>query len=103
MLILDKSLGIVHEIVMPAASSSVAIPRTESLSDRDTSTVGNISSDNSTTTLSSVKPAKMTPNDKDKIKMVYYELDPNEMWALSTGTVVEKRVQEFFLTCSYEQ
>jgi hypothetical protein len=45
----------------------------------------------------------LSSNDKENIKKMYQELDPNKTWRLSTGTIVEKKMEELALACNYEQ
>lgn len=41
--------------------------------------------------------------DKDYIKKSYEDLNETSMWKLFSGVVVEKKMEEFALACSFEQ
>lgn len=41
------------------------------------------------------KQIKLLPEDKEKLE--------KKMWKLSTGTIVEKKMEEFAKSCTYEQ
>lgn len=49
------------------------------------------------------KQALLTPDDKLAIEEVYKNLDTLKMWRLSSGTIVEKEMERFALTCIFEQ
>ncbi|RCH92754.1 hypothetical protein CU098_009368, partial [Rhizopus stolonifer] len=101
-------LGIVRDTPELAANYS-AITATysrESRSNTDTTSLNSISSltdsSASTSSIYSTKQVKLTLVDKENIRRMYQELDPDKMWKLSTGTVVEKKMEEFALSCCYE-
>ncbi|CAO3678654.1 unnamed protein product [Rhizopus stolonifer] len=101
---------IVHDTtIQPAASYSSDIETrgrepsttTDITSRNEISTLKNAIS--STTTSSySIKRSKLTSNDKENIKKIYQDLDPSKTWRLSTGTVVENKMEELALACNYE-
>lgn len=45
---------------------------------------------------------KLTPEDKNRIARRFQGLDEKSMWKLSTGTIVEKKMEELALICEYE-
>jgi hypothetical protein len=107
MILYDKKLGIVHDTTIQlAASYSLDIE----MRSREPSTTTNITSSNEISTLTdtttssySIKQSKLTSNDKENIKKIYQDLDPSKTWRLSTGTVIENKMEEFALACNYEQ
>ncbi|KAI8966995.1 hypothetical protein BDF20DRAFT_840531 [Mycotypha africana] len=110
MLIHDKSLGIVNDTAVSTVTDFWTTPASnESISNADTTSVTSFSNtsvytENSVSAPStcSTKQIKLAATDKERIKRVYEELDQASMWKLSTGTVVEKKMEEFALSCSYE-
>ncbi|KAI7902478.1 uncharacterized protein BX663DRAFT_76531 [Cokeromyces recurvatus] len=52
---------------------------------------------------STTKQSKLLPDDKEKVKHMFNNLNEIKMWKLSTGTIVEKKMKEFALNCIYEQ
>ncbi|KAG1450547.1 hypothetical protein G6F55_009633 [Rhizopus delemar] len=52
--------------------------------------------------VSNTKQEKLLPIDKENIKLLYSKLDPAKMWKLSSGVLVEKKMEEFALKCNYE-
>ncbi|CAO3601326.1 unnamed protein product [Absidia cylindrospora] len=44
----------------------------------------------------------LSASDKEAIKKMYNSLDPNKMWTLSTGKIVEKAMKNLALACQYE-
>jgi hypothetical protein len=45
----------------------------------------------------------LTPGDKEYINDLYNSLKPSDMWTLSTGKVVEKKMEELAKKCVVEQ
>jgi hypothetical protein len=45
----------------------------------------------------------LTPGDKEYINDVYNSLNPSNMWTLTTGTVVEKKMEQLAKKCVVEQ
>lgn len=93
MAINDKRLGLSYNA--PEASTHTSSSDSES-SSRTTTT-----SDSSSST--TTKQLKLCPDDKEKVKGVFDSLDESKMWKLSTGTIVEHKMREFALNCTYEQ
>jgi hypothetical protein len=111
MILYDKRLGILHDTTLQPAASYSSDTATHSRESSAT-TVSTSHSDNSaltdttsstTSSSYSVKQSKLSSNDKENIKKMYQELDPNKTWRLSTGTIVEKKMEELALACNYEQ
>lgn len=50
-----------------------------------------------------MKQALLKPEDKIAVAELYNNLDPLKMWKLSSGTIVEKKMEEFAMACTYEQ
>ncbi|KAG2209188.1 hypothetical protein INT47_005480 [Mucor saturninus] len=96
MLINDKRLGIVHPNIQPFE----AFPITN---DEPAGVSKNSSSLNAS---SSASPAPKQPRlslpDKDYIKKSYEDFNETSMWKLSSGVVVEKKMEEFALACDFE-
>ncbi|CAO3610615.1 unnamed protein product [Cunninghamella blakesleeana] len=57
---------------------------------------------NSSTTRSNNKTIKLSCEDKESIKNMFTNLDINKMWVLSTGTIVEKKMEQFATICNFE-
>ncbi|KAI8140993.1 hypothetical protein BJV82DRAFT_620372 [Fennellomyces sp. T-0311] len=62
----------------------------------------NISSPSQSNTSSSNLGRKLNDVDRDSIAQIYNSLDENQMWKLSTGTIVEKQMEKLTLDCNYE-
>jgi hypothetical protein len=93
MAINDKRLGLNH--YAPQAHGNVGSGGSE------LSSLTTTSSDSSSS--STTKQLKLFPDDKEKVKHMFNNLDESKMWKLSTGTIVEKKMKEFALNCTYEQ
>jgi hypothetical protein len=48
------------------------------------------------------KQNKLSPVDKENIKLIYSKLDPTKLWKLFSGVLVEKK-EEFALKFNFEQ
>lgn len=65
------------------------------------SSVSSSSTDNDTGI--SVKLHKLNAVDKENVKLMYDRLDKNQMWKLSTGTVVEEKMKTVAMQLDIEQ
>jgi hypothetical protein len=71
--------------------------------DEVTSVASRRSSSGSHSVSSSTIPYVLTPGDKEQINRLYISLKPSDMWTLSTGKVVEKKMEELAKKCVVEQ
>ncbi|KAG1171479.1 hypothetical protein G6F71_006929 [Rhizopus microsporus] len=92
MAINDKRLGLSH--YAPQAPGNVGS------GDSELSSLTTTSSDSSSS--STTKQLKLFSDDKEKVKHMFNNLNESKMWKLSIGTIVEKKMKEFALNCTYE-
>lgn len=50
-----------------------------------------------------MKQSLLVPEDKIAIQELYKNLDPLKMWKLSFGAIVEKKMEQFASTCTFEE
>lgn len=93
MAINDKRLGLIHYPLQSPVNVGSSGSELSSL----TTTSSNSSSSSTT------KQLKLFPDDKGKVKHMFNNLNESKMWKLSSGTIVEKKMEEFALNCTYEQ
>lgn len=90
----DKRLGLCH--YAPQANINTNINNSDS-SRRKTTASSSSESSNAT------KQLKLCPDAKEKIKNLFDTLNEIKMWKLSNGTIVEEKMKEFALNCTYQQ
>lgn len=104
-------MGIVHDTtIQPAANYSSDIETqsrepstTTDITSRDEISTLTDTTSSTTTSSYSITQSELTSNDKENIKNIYQDLDPSKKWRLSTGTVVENKMEELALARNYEQ
>lgn len=106
-LIQDKNLGLYQQncpVVLPNIGNDESMSRSTTNNIPNSSFTSNFtSSSNSSSSSSMMKQAPLTPDDKIAIEDIYENLDPFKMWKLSSGTIVEKEMENFALACTFEQ
>lgn len=90
----DKRLGLCR--YAPQANRNTNINNSDS-SRRKTTASSSSESSNAT------KQLKLCSDAKEKIKNLFDTLNESKMWKLSNGTIVEEKMKEFALNCTYQQ
>ncbi|KAI8068773.1 hypothetical protein BDF21DRAFT_465746 [Thamnidium elegans] len=98
----DKCLGITRSYPQPSRASAiradiVATSGTDNIA--DISTTSTSDTPNTTTT---TKQNKLLSEDKQSIQNMFGNLNEDKMRKLSTETIVEKKMEEFTLSCSHK-
>lgn len=106
MLICDKRLGILQsQLEHPTRFSDCPSPPFVSAANLISGASSASSVDTAETSFTDEinRQLKLTPEDKKRIARKFQDLDEKLMWKLSTGTIVEKKMEELALACEYEQ
>lgn len=86
-----------------SASSTRIISDTTTTNEDATTTTTTTTDITKTTDTSTTKQPKLSNSDKLKIQKVFDSLNEENMWVLSTGTIVEKKMEALATSCNYEQ
>ncbi|KAG2191987.1 hypothetical protein INT47_000779 [Mucor saturninus] len=98
----DKALGIENDLLLGAndlVNMTNHQPMTPSSSTAPSSSTTPLS--NTSSSINS-KQTKLDDVDKVKIRKLYSDLNEEKMWKLKTGTIVERQMERFALTCNFE-